>query len=182
MTDKGAMIRCFKLFAVLALVCANPVLAEAASPECMLCSNIESAENRGNKQEIPLHIEVTSKLSFSRLALTGKGDAQVAVDPASGERKLNGEIIGLGDYPAAASITLTGEPGRRLRIDIPRSITMSSSSGGAIFINDIRSTLGGAPQLDYTGKLVFSFGGKLEVKGNISGSFRGRIPITAEYE
>ena len=182
MADNDAMVVRFKPSAILALVFATPVPGQAGSPECILCSNIEGTENGGKKQDKPLHIEVTSKLSFSRLALTGKGDAQVAVDPASGERKLSGEIIGLGEYPAAASITLTGEPGRRLRIEIPHSITMFSSTGGAITIGDIRSTLGSAPQLDSTGKLDFSFGGRLDVKGNISGSFRARIPITAEYE
>ncbi len=165
-----------------ALFCAAPLLGGAAAPDCLLCTPEKDAENKPEKREIPLRIEVTAKLSFSRMALTGNGGAQVAVDPESGRRNLNGDIMGLGGYPVAGSVTLTGEPGRGVRIDMPRSIRMLSSTGGSILINDLRTTLNAAPRLDANGKLDFSFGGKLEVNGNMSGSFRGRIPITANYE
>ncbi|MEE9434692.1 MAG: DUF4402 domain-containing protein [Sphingorhabdus sp.] len=166
----------------LMMLAALPILGGAAAPGCLLCSPSEGGQNGVQKTAIPLRINVTTKLSFSRLALTGNGSARVAVDPESGARNLDGNIIGLGGYPAAASVTLTGEPGRSVRIDLPTQIKMQSSTGGVILISDIRSTLGPAPRLDATGKLDFSFGGRLEISGNMSGSFRGRIPITANYE
>jgi len=176
------MIVCRKPIFALALLSACPFLGGATAPDCMLCAPEKEGERRLEEREIPLRIEVTTKLSFSRMALTGNGAAQAALDPESGQRKLSGEIMGLGGYPVAGSVTLTGTPGKSVRIDLPRSIKMLSSTGGSILINDIRSTLNAAPRLDANGKLDFSFGGRLEINGNMSGSFRGRIPITAHYE
>lgn len=77
---------------------------------------------------------------------------------------------------------VTGTPGRTVRIDIPLSIRMTGSNGGSIEISNLRTNLPPNPKLDAFGKLEFSFGGDLEIKGSIAGTFRGRIPITAEYE
>ncbi len=164
------------------LVAIAPFIGGAAAPSCMLCSEDETAKNQAERAGKPLKISVTSKLNFSRLALTGQGSAQVAVDPESGMRNINGEIIGLGGYPAAAEVLLIGEAGRNVRIDLPSKISMHSSTGGAISIVDIRTTLGPSPKLDSNGQLKFSFGGRLQLSGNIAGTFRGRIPITANYE
>ena len=163
----------------LALLCTGaPAFVEAAP--CMLCTS-DAARNGEKKPGIPLRIEVTTKLSFSRIALTGRGGAQIAVDPDGG-RSLNGEAVPLGGYPAAGSVLLTGEPGRTVRVDMPREIAMLSSTGGRITIEDMRTTLGPSPRLNGAGKLEFSFGGRLSVSGNMAGRFRGRIPITANYE
>ena len=77
---------------------------------------------------------------------------------------------------------VTGEPGRAVRIDMPSAIRLTSATGGSVEIVNLRTNLSPAPRLDMYGRLEFAFGGDLLLKGNVSGQFRGRIPITAEYE
>ena len=49
-------------------------------------------------------------------------------------------------------------------------------------IANLKTNLQITPQLDASGQLTFSFGGDLNVNGDMSGKFRGRIAITAQYE
>ena len=93
-----------------------------------------------------------------------------------------GDIVDLGGSALAGSAVVTGEPGRSIRVDLPMSIRMSGSSGGGIEIRNLRTNLPPNARLDGFGRLEFSFGGELEIKGSVAGTFRGRIPITAEYE
>lgn len=165
---------------ILAACVAAPLLIGAGPARCMLCTPGEDAAQI-DAPEIPLRIEITTPLNFSRIALTGKGGAQIAIDP-SGVHSLNGDAVPLGGYPVAGYVMLSGDPGRNVRIDIPREVTMLSSTGGRISITDMRSTLGPSPRLGASGKLEFSFGGRLAVQGDMAGRFRGRIPITANYE
>lgn len=181
MVDNAVMFGRFFIIALLGV--GTPAFGDAARGDlkigCMLCG---ADEQQGKaKAEIPLRIEVTAKLSFSRIALTGRSGAQILVDPR-GARQMNGDAIALGGYPVAGSVVLTGEPGRSVRIDMPRDIAMLSSTGGRISIEDMRTTLGPSPRLDNSGRLDFSFGGRIAVRGNTAGRFRGRIPITANYE
>ena len=104
------------------------------------------------------------------------------IDPDNGSRRLEGGLIDLGGPSVAGTVAVHGEPGRAVRIDMPRSIRMVGSNGGTIEITELRTNLSSAPRLDAFGQLEFSFGGDLRVTGDIDGTFRGRIPITAEYE
>jgi Domain of unknown function (DUF4402) len=132
--------------------------------------------------EIPISLEITTNLSFSRAALTSDHNGQIRIDPLTGSRQLGGGIIDLGGAALAGSATVHGEPGRAIRVEMPQTVSMSSSTGGAIEISDIQTNLSPAPRLDNFGTLIFQFGGRISVSGNVSGTFRGRVPITAEYE
>ncbi len=157
---------------VLTLLLASTPVSVTSAQSCRLCSTAD---------ETPLSIDITTKLDFSRAALTGKGAGQIKVDPQSGS-SMQGGIVALGGYAAAGTVILKGTPGRAVRIDMPRTVRMTSASGGVIEIINFRTNLGPAPRLDMAGQLSFSFGGDLVVTGNLSGKFRGRIPITAQYE
>lgn len=130
----------------------------------------------------PLHIEIRSSLDFSRATATGNNGGSIVIDPDSGARTVSGDVLDLGGSPFAGSAVVTGEPGRAIRIEMPRSIKLTSATGGAVEIVSLRTNLPPAPRLDIYGRLEFAFGGNLVLKGNVSGQFRGRIPITAEYE
>lgn len=165
-----------------AFLASLPVSTQASEPVCLLCKqNADQSAKDTGEAEIPLRIEVVTKLSFSRIALTGRGGGLVSLNP-SGASDLSGDAVPLGGYPEAGSVLLTGQPGRTVRVDMPAQITMRSSTGGQIAIRDIQTTLGPSPRLDNAGRLEFSFGGELALSGNLSGRFRGRIPITANYE
>lgn len=166
--------------------CAFALLLPAAAgfaqvASCRLCAPQVQGEGIG-KAEIPLNVTITAELDFSRAALTGSGGGMIRVDPQSGSRTIGGGLVDLGGYALVGTANVTGEPNRRVRIDLPSMINMTSADGGLVEIYELRTNLSPSPQLDTVGNLRFSFGGRLTVKGNASGSFRGRIPITASYE
>ncbi len=129
----------------------------------------------------PLSIEIRSSLDFSRATMGAKG-GQIAIDPRNGSRAVSGDVVELGGSPFAGSAVITGEPGRTVRIDMPATIRLTSAGGGSMQIVRLRTNLSAAPRLDMSGRLEFAFGGDLLMTGNVAGQFRGRIPITAEYE
>jgi hypothetical protein len=159
-----------------------PLLVAAGDDMCRLCTPSEASEQIIQQREIPISIEITAKLDFSRAALSGRGDGAIDLDPQNGSRRIDGGIVDLGGPALAGTAVVHGEPGRSVRIDMPSSARMSSSTGEVIEISGLRTSLNGHSRLDSSGRLEFSFGGKLLVRGNVSGTFRARIPITAQYE
>jgi Domain of unknown function (DUF4402) len=159
-----------------------PLLVAAGDDACRLCTPSDASGQIVQQREIPISIEITTKLDFSRAALSGRGDGAIDLDPQNGNRRIDGGIVDLGGSALAGTAVVHGEPGRPVRIDMPSSARMTSSTGGMIEIAGLRTSLNGHPRLDSTGRLEFSFGGRLLVHGNASGTFRARIPITAEYE
>lgn len=148
----------------------------------LLPVGFSSAAMAQDREEAPLNVEIRSQLDFSRAATAGAGGGLIRIDPDSGAKQVDGELVDLGGSSLAGSALVKGEPGRTIRIDVPLSIRMSGSSGGTIEVTNLRTNLPAAAKLDAFGQLEFSFGGDLRVTGNVAGTFRGRIPITAEYE
>jgi Domain of unknown function (DUF4402) len=132
--------------------------------------------------ETPLQVEIRTQLDFSRAASAGSGSGQISIDPESGSRQVVGDVVDLGGSALAGSAVVTGQPGRAVRIDMPLRIRLSGSAGGSIEISNLRTNLRPGARLDSFGRLEFSFGGDLHISGSVAGTFRGRIPITAEYE
>ncbi len=147
---------------------------------CRLCDKPQTRE----KQETiaPIKIEITTNLNFSRAALSGRGQGRIAVNERNGQKQVVGQLVDLGGYAVAGSVRITGEPGRTVYIEMPSTITMRSNKGGQVDIQSIRTDLPPLPRLDFSGELRFSFGGDLVINGDVSGRFRGRIPITVNYE
>lgn len=160
-----------------AVACCWLMLAGAAEP-----SHRETGFEGAVVDETPLRVEIRTQLDFSRATTGGNGNGQISIDPNNGTRRVAGDVVDLGGSALAGSAVLTGEPGRAVRIDMPLSIRMTSSGGGSIMITNLRTNLPPHARLDGFGRLEFSFGGDLEIKGSVAGTFRGRIPITAEYE
>jgi hypothetical protein len=176
MTGPGHKLRALAALGLL------PLLLAAGDDACRLCAPVEANEQVAETREIPLSIEITTKLDFSRAALSGSGGGQIEVDPQSGSRRVDGGMVDLGGSALAGTAVVKGEPGHPVRIDMPASAKMTSSTGGIVEITGLRTNLTGNPRLDQTGRLEFSFGGRIIVRGNASGTFRARIPITAQYE
>lgn len=166
------------LFGMFATASASPVNADT----CRLCE-AEPAENQEKQpqKKTPLKVEILSGLTFNRAAHTGEYGGRISVS-AQGEGKIQGGLVNLGGYAMAGNAIIKGEPGRFIRIDLPNRVQMSSSTGGKIEIVNLFTNLPNMPRLGMDGQLSFSFGGELAVRGNISGKFRGRIPVTAQYE
>ncbi|MEP3225255.1 MAG: DUF4402 domain-containing protein [Parasphingorhabdus sp.] len=153
--------------------------------QCRLCADspeTASAAARSGEAELPLRIEITANLDFSRLALLNRAGGEVDLDPQSRQRRISGGITDLGGLSLHGEGRLTGEPGRIVRVNLPERITLSAPNGSTANLVKLDTDLPAQPRLDSDGRLTFSFGGKLRVNGNASGQFRGRIAITADYE
>ncbi len=170
------MVRLLALAAM--LLAMTPALPARAQDECILCGASGSTQSAGER---PLQIEITTNLAFSRLALTGKGEPTVNIDPATGQRRTSSGIVPLGGMSFQGRARITGEPGRAVRIVMPRVIRMSSSSGGSAELSQIETDLPPWPALDANGVLEFSFGGEMRVEGGAGGVLRGQIPNTVDY-
>jgi hypothetical protein len=160
-----------------------PLLLAAGEGSCLLCAGGDAPTAlTETERSVPLSIEIITKLDFSRAALPASGGGQIELDPQSGNKRVGGGMVDLGGAALAGTAIVTGEPGRAVRIDMPTSARMTSAAGDVVEIIGLRTSLMGAPRLDSTGRLEFSFGGTLVVRGNVSGTFRTRIPITAQYQ
>jgi Domain of unknown function (DUF4402) len=128
-----------------------------------------------------LRIDIRTQLNFSRATVSKQG-GKISVNPETGTRDVNGGVIDLGGMALAGTAVVTGQAGRSVRIDMPQTVRMSNTRGGALIIRNLRTNLSPAPKLDNFGRLEFAFGGDLEIDGKAYGDYRGRIPITVEYE
>ena len=153
----------------------------SASETCMLCSAKEGSLYE--EPATPLSVEIETTLDFDRVALSGPGGGMVTIDAISGRRSVSGDLVELGGVAVQGTATVRGEPGRAIRIQLPAAVTLHSGEGGSAELSDIEADLprGGA-RLGRDGTLRFSFGGRLTVKGDASGDYRGRIPLVVDYQ
>lgn len=158
--------------AALALLSTAPLHGQEA---CRLCYGDSTL--RGER---PLTIEIWADLNFSKMALSGREGGSAEVDPQGGKRTQGG-LIDLGGMPVSGRGRITGEPGREVRVDLPTHVTMTSTDGAKAELTGFTSNLPANPRLNAAGELEFSFGAKLELHGAQGGSFRGRIPISVDY-
>lgn len=176
MTGPGHKLRALGALGLL------PLLMAAGDGACLLCANNDLAELSTSDYSAPLSIEITTKLDFSRAALSASGSGQIELDPQNGNKRVRGGVIDLGGAALAGTAIVRGQPGRVVRIDMPNNARMTSPSGGTVDITNLRTSLIGTTRLDSSGKLEFSFGGTLNMRGHLTGTFRARIPITAQYQ
>ncbi|MEY4269039.1 MAG: hypothetical protein RLZZ58_255 [Pseudomonadota bacterium] len=167
-------------FAVLALIGAVGAASPAAA-QCQLCPPEARSGETASASFRPLRITITANLDFSRVA-AGDGGGAVSIDPVSGTRDLSGDIVDLGGMMLGGEVTVTGEPGQLVHVDIPRDIILESDDGRTARVTDLGTSLSPAPRLGPDGVLTFRFGGRLNVGRDDDGNYRGRIPINVEYE
>lgn len=160
-----------------AVLLASP--STAASAQCRLCTT-PTSELDGDSSDVPLRLEVEALLDFDRLVLLGAGEGAATMLP-NGHRSASGNIATVSPRAMVGSVIIQGEPGRLLQIDLPRRIDLYSVTGSHIAITDVESDLPSVPKLDSAGRLTFRFGGRLEVRGDADGDYRGDVPITVDY-
>ena len=158
---------------ILAIALATPT---AAQGECRLCYS-----DSGKPGERPLELEIFADLNFARLALAGHEGGSAEVDAASGSKRTGGSVVNLGGLPITGRGRVTGEPLREVRIDLPQSVPMTAPEGGAADLSGFTTDLPSHPTLNANGELNFSFGARLVLRSGRGGNYRGRIPITVDY-
>lgn len=129
----------------------------------------------------PLDIVVESGLQFSRLALRGKAEGSARIDPQTGDKQLDANMIDLGGQSWQGRARVTGEPLRPVRIELPPQVRLRSPDGAQAELTDFVTDLPTVAVLDENGTLTFNFGARLSTRGARGGNFRGRIAIRVDY-
>ncbi|WP_237246017.1 DUF4402 domain-containing protein [Sphingopyxis witflariensis] len=168
-----------RLFLGLGLLLACPATAVA---QCQLCAqDAAGGAAATRKSETPLRVDIETQLDFSRVAVGAMGGA-VELDPASGARRLSGAIVDLGGFPVTGVVTVRGEPGAEVRVILPATVDLEGDHGRSARVTGLVTNLAPAPRLGADGRLQFRFGGRLQIAGIDDGDYRGRIPVTVEYQ
>ena len=115
------------------------------------------------------------------MGLTGRYDGNAVIDPQTGAKLVGPNMIDLGGLTFQGKATITGQPLKPVRIDLPRSVVLHSVAGGEAELSDFRTDLPQVAMLDANGQLQFNFGATITSKNAQGGDFRGRIPIRVEY-
>ena len=164
----------FGLFAAAAFV-----VSPAARAQCRLCSTPTTSPTlEDGKAGVALEVE--AGLDFDKLIVLGPNGGSAVLRP-DGSRQTSGSLEAVGGRAMVGEAHIRGEPGRPVRVDLPRRIELFSIGGSRIVIDEIETDLPSLPRLDSAGVLTFRFGGRLQVDGEAEGDFRGDLPITAEY-
>jgi hypothetical protein len=168
----------FILALIGALGLAAPALTQDVTAPCSLCA--QTAATPDEKPAAPVKLDVEVNLDFDRLVLAGPGDGSAELGP-DGVRNVSGSITAIGARAMVGEVVIRGEPGRYVRIDLPRRIELQGYSGGVIRLESLRSDLPQMPRLDGNGRLRFRLGGVLHLTGDVSGEFRGDVTIDVDY-
>jgi hypothetical protein len=162
------------VLALAALLLTAPL---AAQESCRLCYS-----DPGTKPgERPLAIEIWTDLNFSKLALTGRGGGSAEVGATGGGKQTSGELVDLGGMAITGRGRITGVAGREVRLDLPDRVEMTTPEGGRAVLANFTTDLPRHPALNANGELEFNFGARLVIEGGRGGKFRGRIPISVDY-
>ncbi|WP_432768574.1 MAG: DUF4402 domain-containing protein [Sphingopyxis sp.] len=161
------------------------VLALAGSPaaaQCLLCAPDAGASSvSARTTATPLRVEVETQLDMGRVAVGAMG-GEVEIDPRSGARRLRGDVVDLGGFALTGVVTVRGEPGAAVRVMLPATVDLESGHGRSARVAGLVTDLSPDPRLGPDGRLVFRFGGRLQIAGLDDGDYRGRIPVTVEYQ
>lgn len=164
--------------ALLAASLGAPGRAQNSAAPCRLCS-ADSAASQAARSNTPLRLEVQGRLEFDKIVFGGLGEAQVALSP-SGTATISGATSASGARAMPGSVLIRGEPGRAVRIDLPRQVQLFGEGSGSIRIERLVTDLPDFPLIGTDGTLSFRFGGDLRVSGDGDGAYRGSIDILVE--
>src|SRR3546814_301246 len=87
-----------------------------------------------------------------------------------------------GVQTCALPISVRGEPDAAVRVILPASVDLEGGDGRTARVTGLVTDLSAAPRLGPDGRLQFRFGGRLLIAGLDDGDYRGRIPVTVEYQ
>ncbi len=149
-----------------------------APAQCRLCSTPTTEQQQ--ERASPIRLQVQASLDFDRLVLLGGGQGAATLLP-NGERNAAGSIATVSARAMVGEVSVHGEPGRALRIELPPRIDLYTVGGATIAVDQVETDLPGAPKLDSAGNLTFRFGGRLQIRGDAEGEYRGDVPITVDY-
>lgn len=151
----------------------------SAGAQCRLCDTpITSVAPVTGQSDVSLEIETA--IDFGRLVVSPGGDGSALLRP-DGSVSASGSVREPGARAMVGSAVVHGQPNKPVRVLLPPRIVLTSASGSEILFEEVTSDLPSSPRLDSAGRLAFRFGGRLRVRGDAEGQYRGDLPILVEY-
>ncbi|WP_300973270.1 DUF4402 domain-containing protein [Sphingomonas sp. LHG3406-1] len=167
------------ILSALALVLPAAPAAAKVVP-CRLCQEGESLTAPASETAKSVALEVQTSLDFDRVILTGPSGGTARIGP-DGSRLTSGALAPMTGRAMIGEVVIRGEPGRQVRVELPRRIDLYGYAGGSLAITALTSDIPAFPRLDGDGRLRIRFGGELTVTGDAEGNYRGDVPITVDY-
>jgi hypothetical protein len=167
------------LVLMLAASAAAAAIPRPANAQCRLCETPTTAPAQDATTD-DVRLEIETDLDFDRLIVGSQngGDATLRTD---GSTSATGSID-IGPRARVATVVVHGQPGRALRIDVPRRIDLFSLEGKRLTFDEVVTDAADLPRLDSAGNLTFHLGGRLRFLGSEDGEYRGDLPVTVEYQ
>ncbi|SDH79040.1 DUF4402 domain-containing protein [Roseospirillum parvum] len=120
-------------------------------------------------------------LRFGNVITDPRRPGRVVILP-SGERRLEGGATDMGGRYNAAEFAIVGMPGRQFSVLLPEEIELRGRNG-TLTIRDFTTDSPETLRLNRIGLGRIGVGATLHMKpGQSSGHYRGRIPISVQYE
>lgn len=154
-------------------------MSAPAPAQCRLCATPTTQPTQGTESD-NVRIEIDARLDFDQLVVRDGGPGTARLQP-DGSSTVSGSIGAMSGRAMVGTVSVRGEPGRFVRVDLPSVIVLHGMRGGTIRLDSLVTDLKSAPRLDSEGMLQFRFGGALHVDSNVDGDFRGDVPITVDY-
>ena len=153
--------------------------AQDVAAPCLLCAAPVSAPGTAEPPS-PIRLDVQSRLEFDSIVFNGEGEASMTLSP-QGSAQILGAASATGARAMPGTITIRGEPGRQVRIDVPTRIDLFGEYGGSVQIDRIMTDLPNFPRIGDDGTLSFRFGGEIRLTGETDGNYRAAIDFLVEY-
>ncbi len=165
------------------LIAASAAAAATAWPanaQCRLCTAPLTGREDLNEED-DIRLEIQSTLNFDRVILYGAGEGAAVIRP-DGSKNAHGAVSDVGPRAMVGTVNIHGQPGRAIRVELPRRIQLYSMTGSEISLEEVATDLPSVPRLNAAGNLSFRFGGKVRITGDAGGEYRGDLPITVDYQ
>jgi hypothetical protein len=167
------------LVLLLAASAAAAATSWPAKAQCRLCDTPTTTPVQDPTTD-DVRLEIETDLDFDRLIVGGAGGGDATLRP-DGSTAQTGSID-MGPRSRVATVIVHGQPGRILRIDVPRRIDLFSLEGSRLTFDEVVTDAAALPKLDSAGNLTFHIGGRLRFGGSEDGDYRGDLPVTVEYQ
>jgi hypothetical protein len=137
------------------------------------------------QEPVRVGVERLSDLDFGRLAKLGVQSGSVTIEANSGNRTIEGGLEPLSGQAHRARFEISGQPGARLRIQLPSKVRIYSSrqQGASVRVLKLRYEIDNNGIIASDGKTTVWVGGTLVVaKSTPPGDYRGIFRIRATYD
>lgn len=128
-----------------------------------------------------VNLVTLSAMEFGEISASSAPGA-IILEPGGARTSTQGATLNSAVPAGSASFEILGDPSTTYMISLPDSVTLSSSNGKSMLLNQFTSLPSLTGQLDASGRQTLFVGGTLNVSPNqLYGNYHGVLSVTVEY-